>query len=49
MTRYDLLLLLHLVAVIVWLGAGVTVDLLFLRAERTGDPRELANAGALQE
>ena len=48
-STYDLLLLIHLVVVIVWLGAGVTTDLLFLRAERTGDPRELGKQGEIQE
>ena len=35
MTSYELLLLLHITSVIIWLGAGFTIDLLFLRAERT--------------
>jgi hypothetical protein len=33
----EFLLLLHINTVIVWLGAGFTMDLLFLRAERTGN------------
>ena len=49
MTLYELLLLLHVVIVIVWLGAAFTMDLLFLRAERTRDPRELGKTGELQE
>jgi uncharacterized membrane protein len=48
-TSYELLVFLHVTSVIVWLGAGVTTDLLFLRAERTGDPRELGKMGQLQE
>jgi len=48
-TLYELLLLLHLVVVIIWLGAVFTMDLLFLRAERTGDPREVGKTGQLQE
>jgi hypothetical protein len=35
--------------VIVWLGAGFTIDLLFVRAERTGDPQELGAMGQLQD
>jgi uncharacterized membrane protein len=49
MTSYEFLLLLHIVTVIVWLGAGFTMDLLFLRAERTGDPADLGKTGAFQE
>ena len=49
MSSYELLLLLHLTAVIVWLGAVTGIDLLWLRAERTRDPAEMANMGKLQE
>jgi uncharacterized membrane protein len=49
MSRYELLVLLHIVAVIVWLGAGFTMDLLFMRAERTKNPAELGKTGELQE
>jgi uncharacterized membrane protein len=49
MTSYEFLLLLHIVVVIIWLGAGVTMDLLFLRAERTRDPAELGKTGEQQE
>jgi uncharacterized membrane protein len=49
MTRYEFLFILHLIAVIVWLGAGFTMDLLFLRAERTRNPAELGKMGELQE
>jgi uncharacterized membrane protein len=49
MTRYEFLLILHVIAVIIWLGAGFTMDLLFLRAERTRDPAEIGKAGELQE
>jgi uncharacterized membrane protein len=49
MTTYEFLLLLHVLAVIVWLGAGFTMDLLFMRAERTGDPQQLGATGQLQE
>ena len=49
MTSYEFFLFLHVVTVIVWLGAGFTMDLLFLRAERTGNPAELGKTGELQE
>ena len=49
MTTYELLLVLHVIAVIVWLGAGFTMDLLFLRAERTRNPAEMGKTGELQE
>jgi uncharacterized membrane protein len=49
MTSYEFLLLLHIVTVIVWLGAGFTMDLLFLRAERTGNPADLGKTGEFQE
>jgi uncharacterized membrane protein len=48
-TRYEFLFLLHIFAVIVWLGAGFTMDLLFLRAERTKNPAEMGKIGELQE
>ena len=49
MTSYELLLFLHLTAVIVWLGAVFANDLLWYRAERTRDPAEMAKQGELQE
>ncbi len=49
MTSYEFLFVLHVAAVIIWLGAGFTMDLLFLRAERTRDPAELGKTGELQE
>ena len=49
MTSYELLLLFHVIVVIVWLGAGTTMDLLFLRAERTRDPGELRKTGEIQD
>jgi uncharacterized membrane protein len=48
MTSYEFLLIFHVLAVIVWLGAGFTMDLLFMRAERTGEPREVGTMGQLQ-
>jgi hypothetical protein len=47
MTSYEFLLILHIA--VIWLGAGFTMDLLFLRAERTRDPAELGKTGELQE
>ena len=49
MSLYELLLLLHVTAVIVWVGAVTATDLLWLRAERTRDPAQLATMGQLQE
>jgi uncharacterized membrane protein len=49
MSWYELWLLLHLVAVIIWLGAGTAIDLLWMRAERTRDPAEMAKMGEFQE
>jgi uncharacterized membrane protein len=37
MTKYEAFLLIHIVAVIVWLGAGTTLALTGLYAERRGD------------
>ena len=37
MTWYELLLFLHIVAVIVWLGSGLLIQILAVRAERAGD------------
>ena len=49
MTSYEFLVVLHITAVIIWLGAGFTMDLLFLRAERMRNPAELGKTGELQE
>ena len=49
MTSYEFFLLLHIITVIVWLGAGLTMDLLFLRAGRTGDPVDMGKTGQMQE
>ena len=38
MTRYELLLFLHIAAATIWLGAALTVQLLALRADRSADP-----------
>jgi uncharacterized membrane protein len=50
MTRYDLWLFLHVVAAIVWLGGGLMLQVLGLRAERLRDSagmRRLAEDGAV--
>lgn len=49
MTSYELLVTLHLAVVSIWLGAGFTMDLLFLRAERTANPAELGKVAELQQ
>jgi uncharacterized membrane protein len=49
MTSYELLLLFHLTAVILWLGANTVIDLLFLRAERMRDLQELGRMGQTQD
>jgi uncharacterized membrane protein len=49
MTGYEFLFIFHLIAVIVWLGAGFTMDLLFLRAERTRNPAEVGKMAELQQ
>lgn len=49
MSSYEFLLLLHVIAVIVWLGTAAGMDLLWLRAARTREPAEMAKMGELQE
>jgi uncharacterized membrane protein len=49
MSSYEFLFVLHIIVVIIWLGAGFTMDVLFLRAERTRNPAELGKTGELQE
>jgi uncharacterized membrane protein len=49
MSSYELWLFLHVTAVIIWLGAGTATDLLWLRAQRTRDPAEMARMGERQE
>lgn len=41
MTRYEILLFLHVAAAIVWLGAAVVVQFLAVRAERSGEAAEM--------
>jgi uncharacterized membrane protein len=41
MTRYDLYLFVHITAAIVWLGAGVMIQVLAVRAQRTNDDHYL--------
>ena len=38
MSRYELLLFLHIAAAIIWLGAAFTLQALIFRAERANDP-----------
>jgi len=47
MSRYEFLLFLHVVSVIVWLGAGTTLALTAVFAERSRDPAEFRRLGAL--
>jgi uncharacterized membrane protein len=49
MTFYELLLFLHLAAVIVWLGAAFTLTLLILRAELAKDLKAKAEINAWSE
>ncbi|HEV2712193.1 MAG TPA: DUF2269 family protein [Gaiellaceae bacterium] len=49
MTSYELWLFLHVLAVIIWVGAVTAIDLLWFRAERTGDPAEMGRMGQLQQ
>jgi uncharacterized membrane protein len=53
MTWYELLLFLHIVAVIVWLGSGLLIQILAARAERARDVEGLrrvaADSAALSE
>ena len=42
MTRYELLVFLHVSAAIVWLGAGVLIAVLVFGAERAGDREKAA-------
>ena len=37
MSRYELLLFLHIAAAIIWLGAAFTLQALIFRAERAND------------
>jgi uncharacterized membrane protein len=40
MSRYELLVFLHVASAIVWLGAGATLGLMAIRALRSSDPHE---------
>jgi uncharacterized membrane protein len=46
MTWYELLLFLHIVAAIVWLGAGLLINILASRAERARDTEGLRRVAA---
>ncbi len=41
MTRYELLLFLHVAAAIIWLGAGMVIQFFALRAERSRNAAEI--------
>jgi uncharacterized membrane protein len=47
MTRYELLLFVHVVGVIVWLGSGTALALIALYAQRSGDRELLSRLGGL--
>jgi uncharacterized membrane protein len=49
MSSYTVLVFLHVSAAIVWLGAAVTIQLLAIRADRSGDPGELQKIAADSE
>jgi uncharacterized membrane protein len=49
MTRYDAYLTLHVIAAIIWLGAGFTVFLLSQRAQRSPDPAEGGRLAAISD
>jgi uncharacterized membrane protein len=38
MTRYELLLFLHIAAAIIWLGSALLIKVLVFRGEQSGDP-----------
>jgi uncharacterized membrane protein len=44
-SRYELLLFLHIAAATIWLGAALTVQLLIYRAERAADPASMQVTG----
>jgi len=48
-SRYELLVFLHVACAIVWLGAGFLMVVLELKASRSGDPAELRHLGASNE
>ena len=49
MSTYELLLLFHIVAVVVWLGAAFALTMLILRAELAGDAAAKAEVNAGSE
>jgi uncharacterized membrane protein len=48
-SRYDLLVFLHVASAIIWLGAAFVMGALQLKASRSGDPAELGRIGADEE
>ena len=49
MTLYEFLLVLHLIAVVIWLGAAFTLSMVILRAELAQDLRAKAEINAWSE
>jgi uncharacterized membrane protein len=48
-SRYELLVFLHVSSAIVWLGAGPLMSVLELEASRSGDPAAMARLGGNNE
>jgi uncharacterized membrane protein len=48
-SRYELLVFLHIGCAIVWLGAGLLMSVLELKASRSGDPAAIGRIGADNE
>ena len=44
MSFYQLLVYIHILCAVIWVGGGVTVQILAIRAQRTGDPVEAIGA-----
>ena len=44
MSFYQLLVYIHILCAVIWVGGGVTVQVLAIRAQRTGDPGEAVRA-----
>jgi uncharacterized membrane protein len=49
MTRYELFLFVHVVASILWLGAGIALGLAAFKVHASGDPGELRALASLNE
>jgi uncharacterized membrane protein len=48
-SRYELLVFLHVACAIVWLGAGLLMSVLELKASRSGDPAAMGRIGGDNE